>query len=529
MKKLLFGFICCMVILACGCNSENPDEPVNAGSPTPTSSQDTPTPISEEGILLPTEIRINESYFDFFGMTYDWLIEKHGYAPGVGLSYHIGPYSFFENEGITYSYDSNRLDTDIYSEEMADEFAGEYMTEYDFENGRYERSDFVAVYAIFFGSAISEFLSLGTEEPVHIDRIYEFLGDGDYELAYSEMDDVYTLYPMYIHGDFCVGFNFILTEEGEYDVDNIDVWENLGLLDMLMNPELDEYKALGSPALELAAHQRNDSIGAIPDIYMLIPTRDGICLKVEAVEYDPVLNWLAPVETLYDFIMEKGEHYALHVLLSEGSPNLRVTVELNGQRAEWLNSDISMGFGESSDKVTLQAYQPYPKSIDEDSNIINLSGAAATSEMILDEEPDYYFWQTISHALTLNMPPELDPYSDKITVSAEILHSYADALFPGYTAYPPLPEYIPIIYDSDSDTYEVTPNSYGDYTGWELSFIEYWRFDENSVSVFISVTCPDIDEFPVMYEVIWTPNDVLDPNLPFEYHIEQINLIEAVG
>ena len=294
--------------------------------------------------------------------------------------------------------------------------------------------------------------------------------------------------------------------------DIVDSAPVMSLLAILSNPSVETYQALGTPAqeLELAA----SFPGLQPDTILFIPLQDDLQILVEEVEYHYNLNWFDVTKTLYDFPVEYGTPYSLKTSLPEGIPQVRITAVWGGRQLSWYctydgigDPSVSYLSLSQTEGVAFSYGAPYAAPI---------SGAVAVNHLLFDDP----FWESVIHAATLVEEPGPGP----IIVSQERFHQYVEMIHPGLTAWPELIEEVQ--YSEKDDAYIFDPYNNDPIATWEAFLVEE---NADGGSVWINVTCPNLDEFPITYEVVWRFDNNYQGTSPFAFFITGIIQHEAVG
>ena len=311
-------------------------------------------------------------------------------------------------------------------------------------------------------------------------------------------------------------------EEGEILDKIIENATSMSIVAILSDSGSDSFKAFGEAEMDLEVHLDFGEIDT--NTILFTPLQDDVRIMIEAIEYRPNLSysWFDVKETLYDFQAEMGKHYELEVYLAETIPYFRVSAEWGGRKLSWNcqydgrgDRDITYLSLSEVEEPVFEYEQPY---------IETLSGAAAVSYALFEEDE---FWESVLYAATLI---EGDGSSNPIILSKERFFQYIEAIHPGYTMWPSFPEFIDSIvtYSERDETYMFEPYDNDPIGIWELNFIEpNSRGDGGSVWVY--VTCGNISEFPVAYEVIWARNKNRGIDDPFAFCIVEIVRHEAVG
>ena len=315
-------------------------------------------------------------------------------------------------------------------------------------------------------------------------------------------------------------------EDAGNDLDNeavmkaiIDDAPAMSLLAVLTNPDTDIYRSFDTPAqsLDLSDMFPNTQMTTL----LFFPIQEDIQILVEEIEYSPTLNWFNVINTLYDFSAETGRHYVLNTPLSEGTPQIRITAVWNDRQLSWYCVSEE-GFGDDAPDGVYYLSFSYEDELwfDYDAPYtIPLSGAAAVNHLLFSETA---FWETVAQAITLTE----DSSGNPIILSQERFYQYVETIYPGLTAWPELIE--EIHYSESDNTYILDPYTNDAIATWELSHVEE-NPDGRGGSVWIDVTCPNLDDFPILFEVVWRLNDIRGENGPFDFHITDIVLHEAMG
>ena len=287
------------------------------------------------------------------------------------------------------------------------------------------------------------------------------------------------------------------------------------LLAILSNSESENYRALPEPARKM--NVMSFFHGLQGDTILFTPLQSDVQILIEEVTYNSNLHWFYVNQTLYDFVSQEGECYSLRTFLSEGIPQIRITAVLNDEQQSWYCSYDGVGDRDISYLSLLS--DEFPSFEYDAPYVVPFSAAAAVSDILFGY---YAFWETIAYSATLVD----DTYSSPIVLSEESFFQYVEAIYPGQTFWPNLIN--EISYDSVENTYSFEPYSHEPIATWEFSFLEE-NDDGNGGSVWIYVFCPNIDEFPVAYEIVWYRSKDREINNPFAFFISEIIPHDAVG
>ena len=302
----------------------------------------------------------------------------------------------------------------------------------------------------------------------------------------------------------------------------IDYAPPMSILAVLSDSQSENFKAFGEPAKKMDLS--TEFIGWDTDRIIFTPLQDDVHIKVEATDYRFKLSysWLDTRKVLYEFDAKMGEHYELAVHLAEGIPSARVSAQWGGRTLSWNcsydgvgNRDIEyLSFSELEEDRFENAL-PYAETI---------SGAAALSYALFGEDE---FWESVLYAATL-MEDEGD--GKPIILSEERFYQYVETIHPGFTAWPEYSGYISSIisYSERDKAFMFEPYDNDPIGTWELGYVDAEMYG-NGGSVWIETLCPNMDEFPVTYEVVWARNKNRGDNNPFAFSIVEIIRHEAVG
>ena len=282
------------------------------------------------------------------------------------------------------------------------------------------------------------------------------------------------------------------------------------LLEIHTNADASGYKALSAPVIvmDYYAEAHED----LQTNTILLNPQKNMRILIERVEYLPALNWFETAETLFDFLAKPGEVYSLTTFLAETIPNVRITAIADNGTASWYC--VYDGSGERDVQYLTPEEPATPEFMYGALYIVPISCAAAVSHELFGDDA---FWETIAHAVTLVEAPE--PESGPITLSQERFFQYVEATYPGYTAWPELIE--EITYNETDNTYSFVPYNNDPVAKWEFVNMEENR-GSGGGSVWISVTCPNISNKPVIYEATWNPKENRAVDDPFAFEMYNI-------
>ena len=293
----------------------------------------------------------------------------------------------------------------------------------------------------------------------------------------------------------------------------------MSILAVLTDPNAKTYKALGVPVREMEASI--DAWNPPDETLLFTPLQDNVQILVEEVEYHPNLNWFYVTKTLYDFQAKAGEHYALKTHLPEGVPHIRITAVWGGRQLSWYCAYDGRGDQDIEEAYYLSFSYEYELWFEYDAPYsVNISGSAAVNHMLFGENG---FWETVIQAASLLEETGSRP----VMLSQERFFEYVEAIHPGLTAWPEMIDEIQ--YSERDNTYIFDPYDNDAIATWELSHVTVIDDDSTSGgSVWIDVTCPNFDEFPVLFEVVWRLSKNAGES-PFKFCITDVILHEAMG
>lgn len=130
---------------------------------------------------------------------------------------------------------------------------------------------------------------------------------------------------------------------------------------------------------------------------------DGVKVKLEAIEWSPIVDGFEAVDTLFEVTAEKDKVYEFECYVTETIPDFRLVAECGEFSADYYM--VVDGY-EVVTKLLMLAQRFSPDEITQDSAFYQLCVARAVSDVFYNDrliryEPEVV-WNTLAYAVTLN-------------------------------------------------------------------------------------------------------------------------------
>jgi len=245
----------------------------------------------------------------------------------------------------------------------------------------------------------------------------------------------------------------------------------------------------------------------------IMAQQKGVKVTLQALEYEPTLGFLRPIEDIWEETLEPGKEYKIEGELAETVPQHRLFIQ-QGENIAVHN--LSYDGKEGNEVFEIEGKPWVPAPVGENSPMVNLCRAAAVA---MNETENYSYWYAVSNAISTlrgvynEWPPD-DPETGAYYVPEWLFKAYAAALFPDTD----MPERV----DWEWVGYDDTNKQYLTYPAWSTwIWADYKSAKQNSDGTWdVTISIGTTDDDKTMDEIIkLAPNDAYNPDSPFEYHI----------
>ena len=245
----------------------------------------------------------------------------------------------------------------------------------------------------------------------------------------------------------------------------------------------------------------------------IVTQQEGVTVTLQALEYEPTMDFLRPVEDIWKETLEPGKTYEIEGELVETVPQHRLFIQ-QGENIAVHNLSCDGKDGSEVFEIEGRPWAPTP--VDENSPMANLCRAAAVA---MNETDNYSYWYAVSNAVSTQRgvynewPPD-DPETGAYHVPEWLFKAYAAALFPDTD----MPEQV----DWEWIGYDDTEKQYLVYPAWSTwIWADYKSAKQNPDGTWdVTITMGTTDDDETMDDIIkLAPNGAYNPDSPFEYHI----------